>query len=131
MTAVHIHDDKTPPPANATKDGTFYDRCPEDGCLEADPTYVLGGGEQFRDASVYFADPRKGGCGTNWSRTTRQGAERDRSRGVNPKWLTQGASLDRYTSLPSERYRRNYDCAFRRCGCALMTDEHRCGEGCH
>lgn len=102
----------TPPPASTAKSGEYYDRCPHDGCVEVERSYKSGGRDgrkqEHLDWSMYHADPRKGGCGTSWTRDTKQGAERARQRGINPKWLTQAASTDRTTFTPTDTYRDNY-----------------------
>ena len=132
MTGIITEKTSSPPPADK-KDGAFYDRCPSDGCLEVDRKYKNGGrdgkGEDYLNWSYFHADPREGGCGTTWTRTTKQGAERDRSRGVNPKWLTRDALVGSFTMAPSEAYRFRYDHAFGKCGgadagCIFCLEPH-------
>lgn len=109
---------KAPPP-DPTKDGTHYDRCPEDGCIEVDRDSKIGGrtrkGEDYLDAAFYHADRQLGGCGANWVRTTKQGTARNHKRGVNAKWPTRAALVNQYIDVPSTAYRDNYDCAFGKC----------------
>jgi hypothetical protein len=104
------------PPANPHKDGDYYDRCPSDGCLEVDAQHrsegdKTGPREQYHDWSIYNANRKAGGCGFTWTRTTNTGAERDRRRGVEPRWLTRSAA-DRYLSVPSDTFRSNYEAIF-------------------
>lgn len=112
-----------PPPANAAKSGEGYDRCPADGCIEVERSFKHGGrngrGELYSNWDMFVADPKKGGCGENWTRTTKQGVERDHRRGVNPKWKTRSAERGTYTEIGTPGYRFNYDCAFLKCGCAF------------
>lgn len=99
---------------SAMKDDTYHDRCPNDGCLDVERSFKNGGktikkGEEYANWSMYNADPRRGGCGTSWARTTKQGVAEDQSKGVNPKWLTDSAQTGRSFSLPSEQFRENWD----------------------
>lgn len=111
MANIHLPKPETPQ-VNRKKEGDSYDRCPNDDCVEVDPTYRFGGkdgkGEQYQNWALYTADVRQGGCGHNWARTTKAGLARDHARGVHPKWLSQSALVDRTVSLPSDRYRANY-----------------------
>lgn len=97
-------------------DGVYTDRCPNDGCLDADRQHKFGGksprGETYHNWSIFHADPRQGGCGATWSRTTKQGREHDHQRGVNPKHLTREAEVNRAYSMPSASYRDNWARAF-------------------
>jgi len=98
-----------------SKDGDYYDRCPHDGCLEVDASHRsegnnAGAREQFHDWSIFQANPRDGGCGATWTRTTTTGARKDEARGVKSLNLT--ASANRYVSMPSEQYRSNYEAIF-------------------
>lgn len=98
-----------------SKDGDYYDRCPHDGCLEVDASHRsegnnAGAREMVHDWSIFQADPRAGGCGATWTRTTRTGQLRDEKRGVKSLNLTAGAQ--RSFSLPSEQYRSNYEAIF-------------------
>lgn len=106
---------KPVPPANPKKDGTYYDTCPADGCIEVDRSFKHGGidskGEEHLDWSMFSADRREGGCGALWTRTTRQGQELHEQRGMGPaKWLTRSAG--RFTSVPSQTYEDNYSRIF-------------------
>jgi hypothetical protein len=99
------------------KDGDYYDRCPQDGCLEVDAMHrsegnQAGARETHHDWSIYSADVREGGCGAVWTRTTSTGAARDRARGVQSLNLTAAAGKERYVSVPSDSYRANYERAF-------------------
>lgn len=114
MTAIITRDKQETPKADPSKSGEYYDRCPHDGCLEVDRKYKNGGrtigkGEEYLNWSMYNADPRKGGCGYTWARTTPQGVAEDRSRGVNPKWGTASAERGRSYSLPTDQFRENFD----------------------
>lgn len=112
-----------PPPPNPNKEGTHYDVCPVDACVEVDRNMKIGGqdgrGENYLDAAFFNADRSKGGCGSNWVRTTKQGTARNERKGIRSKWPTQ--DVGRYTSTPSAAFRSNYDCAFQRCGCPIHT----------
>lgn len=134
MPAIHL-DKTTPPPVNPKKSGDYADTCPADGCMEVDRNWKIGGtdkrGEEYLRASMFYADVRKGGCGTSWSRTTKQGVEWDESRGVKSKWRTANADRSTFQLSTSERFRANYDCAFGRCGCPGIGSGHRCDAGCH
>ena len=99
------------------KDGDYYDRCPHDGCLEVDASHrseglQSGARESVHDWSIFSADLRAGGCGATWTRTTTTGAAKDRARGVEPANLTASAGKERYVSVPSDRYRDNYERIF-------------------
>jgi len=99
------------------KDGDYYDRCPEDGCLEVDAAHRSEGSqpgprEMYHDWSIFSADQRQGGCGATWTRTTTTGARKDRARGVEPANLTASAGKERYVSVPSDSYRNNYERIF-------------------
>lgn len=100
------------------KDGDFYDRCPQDGCLEVDAVHRsegTGSGrlvEQQHDWSIYNADVRQGGCGATWSRTTSTGQKRDAARGIHSLNLTASAGKERYISVPSQLFRDQYEAIF-------------------
>jgi hypothetical protein len=101
---------------NARKDGDVYDSCPNPSCgqRDIDATHRFGGqdrkGETYQHWSIYHCDPRAQGCGSTWSRTTRQGQEWQRQRGQRPdKWPTASAARNAVTFLPTEAYRANYD----------------------
>jgi hypothetical protein len=111
---------KPVPPANASKDGEYYDSCPADGCLEVDRIHKMGGemgdgsgakGEEYLDWSMFSADRRKGGCGALWTRTTAQGQKMHDQRGMGEaKWLTRSAQ--RSLSVPSQAYIDQYERIF-------------------
>ena len=97
------------------KDGDYYDRCPNDGCLEVNylarnegdggiGKETAGGREAANEWSIYSADRRQGGCGHLWTRTNQAGTERLHSRGKVPVGLTRAAEAARSYSLPSEAY---------------------------
>lgn len=114
MTAVITRDKNETPPPNPNKDGEYHDRCPKDGCLDVDRIHKNGGTtvqkrEEYLNWSMYNADPRQGGCGYSWARTTPQGVREDQAKGVNPKWGTKSAETGRAYSLPTEAFRRGYD----------------------
>jgi hypothetical protein len=101
------------PPANASKDGYHYDQCPNPDCgaRDIEPFFKIGGGEgsgEHQHAALYVHDRRKGGCGMNWHRTTREGLEKDHARGKTPKWVTGSVQRGRsgYWSIPGDAYER-------------------------
>ena len=102
---------------NPKKTGEFYDSCPSCG-TERERTAKHGGvdttGETYLNWSMYNCNPMQGGCGSNWTRTTPQGVARDAQRGVQSRWHTQSAGTARFTSVPSDAYRANFDRAFGR-----------------
>ncbi len=61
---------------------------------------------------MYSCDQREGGCGNNWTRTTKAGVEWNERKGQQTRWLTTGAEIGRVVSVPSEAYRSNYERAF-------------------
>lgn len=92
-------------------DGDFYDRC--NRCdTEAEASHRSEGvgetGASHHEWSVYSCDPRAGGCGNAWSKTTRQGLEKREAQGAPTQGLTASAETQRAMSLPSERYKANY-----------------------
>ena len=101
--------------ANLKKDGEYYDDCinPACGQREVERRFKIGGtagsDAEFLDASMYSCDPRAGGCGQAWARTTKQGLDFDHARGISPKWLTRSAARGTAHSAPSEQFRANYD----------------------
>ena len=108
----------TQPKVDPGKSGEYYDRCPLDGCMEVERNHKLGGhdsrGEEHLLWSTYTADPRRGGCGHSWSRTTKQGLARNDTRNRSTAGLTRAADRDVITSVPSQAYRDNYDRAFQK-----------------
>lgn len=114
MTAFIAKDKDKAPPPDSHKEGDGVDRCPWDGCIETESQYRYGGvdgkGEEYADGFLYSADVRKGGCGAPWTRTTRQGVERDEKKNVQSKWATKSAQTGRFMLMTtSERYRSNYE----------------------
>lgn len=112
MTAI-ITSKEEVAPANTSKEGIDYDRCPHDGCIEVEPTYKHGGitargKQEYRNWSMYSADRRKGGCGMPWTRTTEQGRQRDHANNLDTRWLATSAAKGRHYSMPSDEYRDNY-----------------------
>lgn len=115
VVAIHLKDKPLTP--NGTKEGTDYDRCPVDGCIEVEKSWNTGGfsrkGGERRDEykmwEVYHADPRKGGCGTPWTRTTRQGLQMRQAQGKPVGMLTRAAAANRVVSVPSEAFKRGYE----------------------
>jgi hypothetical protein len=105
------------PPANSKKDGDYYDTCPNDGCIETDAAHRNEGlrpgpRESVHDWSIFNADPRKGGCGFTWTRTTSTGTVRDHALGRESRWKTRSAGQERYVSVPSDAFRDNYERIF-------------------
>lgn len=100
------------------KDGDYYDRCPADGCLEVDAAHRSEGTghghdvEQYHDWSIFNADPRAGGCGATWTRTTTTGQRRDAARGISSLNLTASAGKERYVSVPSPAFADAYERIF-------------------
>jgi hypothetical protein len=115
VTAVHL--EHIDPPPNAHKDGDYYDRCPQDGCVEVDALHRSEGAqagqrEATHDWSIFNADRTHGGCGYTWTRTASTGVERDHRLGRESRWRTRSAGTERYLSAPSEAYRSNYEAIF-------------------
>ena len=105
------------PPVNAKKDGDYYDTCPNDGCLETDAAHRNEGlrpgpREAQHDWSIFNADPRKGGCGFTWTRTSGTGVQRDHGLGRESRWKTRSAGRESFVSVPSDAFRDNYERAF-------------------
>lgn len=118
MTGIILPHDE-PQRGLVVKGGDGHSRCPEDGCVEVDRRFKIGGsdsrGNTYLDAEIYHADRKLGGCGANWSADTKQGAERQRERmGREPRWLTEDAAVGRSYNLPptSDAYAENYRRAF-------------------
>lgn len=105
------------PAVNPHKDGDYYDSCPHDGCMEVDALHrsegnLSGPREKFHDWSIFNADPRKGGCGFTWTRTSSTGVQRDEARGVSSRWRTRSAGSERFLSAPTDAYRDKYEAIF-------------------
>lgn len=120
------------PPADVNKDGADHDTCVVDRCLDVEPNFRIGGtgrrGAEFLEHSQFFADPRLGGCGANWERSTAQGMAMDAKKGVRSKWPTRSVQVGTHTSIPSNRYRDAYDCAFQKCDCPICGPQWKQGE---
>jgi hypothetical protein len=119
MVVIKVEGGSVPSPrANEDKEGDYYDTCPVHGGKEVEAAHQSGGvdnhGHEYRDFAIYSSDLRDGGCGDTWSRTTAQGRQRDNALGREPMQLTRGAT--RTYSVPSDRFRDNYDRIFRRGG---------------
>jgi hypothetical protein len=109
-------------PVNSKKDGDYYDSCGSCG-REVDAKFrsegqQAGEREKVHDWSIFHCAQRDDdtgqaldGCGNVWTRTTNQGAEKDRRRGIEPRWLTRSAG-NRYMSVPTEQFRNNYEAVF-------------------
>jgi hypothetical protein len=102
---VHLN---TPLHASPVHDGEMYDRCPRDGCGVYDARYVSGSPDHY-GWSIHSADARQGGCGATWTRTGRARYNVNQARGVPTQYGTRGVSRDVVVSIPSERFRANYD----------------------
>jgi hypothetical protein len=105
------------PPVNARKDGDYYDVCPNDGCMEVDAVHRNEGNrpgprEAQHDWSIFSADPRRGGCGFAWTRTATGGVDKDHRLGRESRWKTRSATHERFTSVPSDAFRDNYERIF-------------------
>ena len=102
-----------PVPINEKKEGAYYDDCGSCGKRDIDRRFKIGGttgrGAEYLDAAIYHCDPRGGGCGQNWARTTAQGQAVDHARGIRSKWLTRSALRGTAHSAPSERFRSRYE----------------------
>jgi hypothetical protein len=107
-----------PPRGIPVQGGDGHSRCPEDGCIEVDRRFKAGGtdtrGETYLDWEIYHADRALGGCGANWAADTKQGAERNRALGREPRWLNHSAATERtiHPSPVSDAYRDNYSRIF-------------------
>jgi hypothetical protein len=93
--------------------GEGYDRC--GSCdTEVDAKFFSGGEGQAQhgkamDWNIFHCDPGDGGCGSNWSRTTRQGLAKRDAQGDSTSGLTESALVQRAFSTPSERFKRGYE----------------------
>jgi hypothetical protein len=108
--------DHGPPPANGAKDGTDYDRCPRDGCIEVEPNYRNGGrsprGEEFFNWNIFSADPHRGGCGASWTRTGRERYNKNMVGGTPTQYGVRAVDRQATVSVPSAAYQRNWARAF-------------------
>jgi hypothetical protein len=92
--------------------GEGYDRC--GSCdTEVDAKFFSGGESQAQhgkamDWNIFHCEPGDGGCGSNWSRTTRQGLAKRDAQGAETSGLTESALVQRAFSTPSERFKRGY-----------------------
>src|SRR4051812_36083587 len=92
--------------------GEGYDRC--GSCdTEVDAKFFSGGEAQAQhgksmDWNIFHCPPDAGGCGSNWSKTTRQGLAKRDAHGDSTSGLTESAITQRAMSLPSDRYQANY-----------------------
>lgn len=103
---------------SGSKDGAYYDNCPNESCGKRDVErkWKIGGtnprnGENHLHAAIYGCPtgPGNDGCGATWTRTTVQGVAADASKGVHSKWGTQAAQRARTVSVPSDQFRERYD----------------------
>jgi hypothetical protein len=86
-------------------EGIDYDRCPNCGSAE-EPVFRLPG------RSIYSCDLKKGGCGASHARTDKRALREDHSKGINTKWPSHSAAVNRSISVPSQSYRDNYERVF-------------------
>jgi hypothetical protein len=91
--------------------GEGYDRC--GSCdTEVEANFLSGGtsqeSEKHLEWNTFHCPPQAGGCGSNWSRTTRQGLAKRDAQGESTSGLTESAITQRAMSLPSDRYQANY-----------------------
>ncbi len=106
--------------------GLEHEKCGTCG-TDNEPYYRNGQGEHQKFALYVCGGPKqKGdhgasqGCGTNWERTTRAGAEHnERIGGIGPDNRSIGnllptLQIGRSWSMPSDRYSANFDLAFGR-----------------
>jgi hypothetical protein len=99
-------------------DGDWYDRCPDDGCVEVEANFRSHGTgtsdlhTSQQEWATFNADRRQGGCGFNWSRTNATGIARDAARGVLSARPTRAAQIERSFSTPSAAYQANYEAIF-------------------
>jgi hypothetical protein len=100
---------------NPHVEGDDHDSCP--GCgSEGHKVHTLGGrsrnGEEYKHATLYSCDIRHGGCGLPWDRTTRQGDEANRRKGIRTARLTRSAAANRKMFFPSDGYSNEYERIF-------------------
>lgn len=98
-------------PVSGSKSGEGHDNCRCCG-KESDAFYANSQGRGAQENTEFFlynCDPKAGGCGSSWDRTTSQGAERNERRGQRTKRLTQGAQRMIMTPGISRAYARGYD----------------------
>ena len=94
------------------KSEEYYSRC-ETCDTETDRNFKSGGrsgrGEEYLNWSMYNCDVRTGGCGSNWTRSTKQGREMyEGVRGQKLRGFTRSAEVDSVHSLPSDRFQDRY-----------------------
>lgn len=94
-------------------EGEGYDRC--SSCDKEVDAKFFSGGESQRahgkamDWSIFSCPPDEGGCGTSWSKTTRQGLAKRDAQGEITSGLTESALVQRAFSAPSDRFKRNFE----------------------
>jgi len=92
--------------------GEGYDNCPS--CdTEVNANFFSGGESQAQHGksmewNMFHCPPAEGGCGSNWSKTTRQGLAKREAQGAPTSGLTEAAVTQRAMSLPSERFKAGY-----------------------
>ena len=100
---VKVEDKRAEIPAYDGVDGEDHDVNPTTGNV-VEPLVRLPGGRV-----IYSDDLRRGGDGRTWARTSKQAVSGDRSRGIDPKWPTRSARVNRTTFVPSDSYSGRYE----------------------
>ena len=100
---------------NPHVEGDDHDSCPRCS-TEGKRVHNIGGrgkrGEEYKLATMYSCDVRAGGCGLPWDRTTRQGDEANRRKGVRTARLTTSALKDRKMFFPTDSFTSEYERIF-------------------
>lgn len=109
---VHLAHDGDPTAHTPSKGGEYYDNCVNPACgrRDVDRIHKAGGkdgrGENHLLWSMFHCDRQHGGCGVSWTRTTPYARPEVVAKA---KWHTRSAQVGTLFSMPSDRYRENFD----------------------
>lgn len=89
-------------------EGEGWDTCPT--CdTDVEPVHEKVNEHGDPQWFMYSHDQREGGCGANWTRTTKEGLKHNEQVNQQTKWLSASADVGRVHSLPTAAYQRGYD----------------------
>lgn len=118
MTGIIVNDKERPYEVRADVGGVDHDTCPNPNCgkVGIEPTDRIGvsgdGMAGSPDGMIYYCDPRDGGSGDSWTRSSKDIIEQRTRKGLATKNPTGTATRGTYVSTPSEAFRANYERAF-------------------